>query len=372
MAIEVKKLNIPLPFKEIGDLLYQTYFNDYKESGALQWNEKYAEIYFNAWVLPKSDELIFGAWDGDKLVGLTVGHKEQIVVDNEFEIKATNIGLTAVHPDYRKQGIATQLVQNLIENARKFNYDMVFSMIQKGKHGDAVLKKFNFIKMGKHEHLVKIMGKYGVKILKEYRGLNPVLAKLAETLYSKIPEDKIIGTLREGKIPDDVPRIVEIINSYRTRVPLARIYSQETYIKDVQGSSKLREVFGEPWGLTWYVLEKDDKVMATITSRIEITTFPKGSAPVALLGNFGCDESLSHEEKKGFLAEVVRKIQKNFPDVFICQITSLQHEEKVFKDLNFTDDQESYMFMLLPLTEKAQEIPNRYKKIKKFSLSYYR
>ncbi|MHA1269920.1 MAG: GNAT family N-acetyltransferase [Candidatus Helarchaeota archaeon] len=372
MSIEIKKLNKPLPYDKIGDLLYKTYFTSYKDSGALQWNEKYAEIYFTAWVLPKSDELIFGAWDNDKLIGLCVGHKENVKLDNEIDLTTSNIGLTAVDPEYQKQGIATSLIKKLLEDAKSLGYDLILSMTQKGKLGDKILKKLEFSQIGKHEHYIKIMEKYGVQILKEYRGLNPILAKLAEKLYSKLPMDEISGKIRKGIIPDDVPRCLEILNSYASRVPLARIVSEDVYIKDLNGSSKLKDEFGEPWGLTWYLLEIDGKIMGTITSRIEITTFEKGSAPVALLGNFGCDSSLTLDQKKGFLAEVIRTIRNDYPEVFTCQITSLHHELRVFKNLDFTDDQETYLFLIYPLTEKANEISARYKKMKEFFLSYYR
>ncbi|MHA1309848.1 MAG: GNAT family N-acetyltransferase [Candidatus Helarchaeota archaeon] len=372
MTIEIKKLTEPLPYDKIGNLLYNTYFTSYKEDGALHWNSKYAEIYFNAWVLPKSNELIFSAWDDDKLIGLAVGHKEIIKLDNEIEIIGTNIGLTAVDSQYRRNGIATNMVSNLIEEAKKLGYDLVFRMVQKGKYGDNILKKFDFVNISKHEHYIKIMEKYGVQILKEYRGLNPVLAKLAESLYSKLPHDPLDGTLRTGKIPDDISRCVEIINSYSSRVPLSRIYDNKTFQIDLENTKKLNDAFGDPWGLIWYILELNNKIMATMTCRIELTTFERGSAPVGLFGNLGFDESLTHEQKLGFIAEILRDIRKKYPEIFTCQITTFHHELKVFKDLKFTDDQSKYFLMVKPLTDKANEILNRYKKIKEFNLTYYR
>jgi GNAT superfamily N-acetyltransferase len=372
MTVKIKKLVPPLPYAKIGDLFYKTYFQNYKDAGALQWNEKYAEIYFTSWVIPKSDELIIGAWDDEKLVGLTVGHKEDMLLDNEIEIKSANIGLTAVLPDYQKQGIATNLVKNLMDEAKKLNLDMIHSMAQKGRYGDKIYKNLDFIKMGKHDHMIKIMEKYGVNILKEYRGLNPLLAKLAEKLYSKIPDYEVEGTFRRGKMTDDVPRCIEIYNSYTSRVPLSRIYSEDTFKKDIEGSIKLNDLFGDPWGMNWMVLDIDGKIMATITCRIEMTTFENGSAPVALLGNLGFDGSLEQDQKDGFLATLIRFIRDEYPEVFTCQITSWHHEQKAIKNLSFTDDQDKYIFFMYPFTDNAREIDERYKKLKEFNLSYYR
>ena len=372
MTIEIRKIKEPIPYKKIGDLLYKTYYNNYKDSGALQYNEQYAKIYFTSWVLPKTGELIFGAWDNDKLVGLSVGHLEMMKLDNEIEIKSSNIGLTAVDPDYQRQGIATSLILKLKETAKQLGYDMIFAMAQKGKHGDEILKNLEFIKLGKHDHMIKIQEKYGVKILKDYRGLGSVMAKLAETLYSKLPKQELIGTLREGKIPDDIPRCLEILNSYSKRVPLSKLISEDLYVADIKGAAKLNDAFGDPWGLKWFVLEIDGKIMATITCRIEITTFENGSAPVCLMGNLGYDESLDQDQKNGFMAGIIRYIRSNYPKVFTCQITSLHHEQKVMKKLDFTDDQEKYFFMIYQFTDNANEITNRYKRIKEFHLSYFR
>ena len=139
---------------------------------------------------------------------------------------------------------------------------------------------------------------------------------------------------------------------------------------------RMNERFGEPWGFHWLVLERAGKIYATLSYRIEVVTFEPEpgellNTPVALLTSLGCHEEMELEDKVQFVGQILRKIRTELPDVYLTQITSPQHEKKLFDKLKFVDDRHTYYLYLLPLTERGQEL-SIYKKYKEYHLQYYR
>ena len=107
MPVEIRKLTEPYDYKQIAEVLRKTYFREYCDAGALQWNEEYARFYFEAVVFKDSSrDFIFGAFDGEKLVGTIFGHRDALIFENRLKLEMVNLGLTAVDPGYRRQGIA--------------------------------------------------------------------------------------------------------------------------------------------------------------------------------------------------------------------------------------------------------------------------
>lgn len=138
----------------------------------------------------------------------------------------------------------------------------------------------------------------------------------------------------------------------------------------------MKERFGDPWGFHWLVLDHDGQIMATVSYRVEVVTFEPEpdqfeSGPVALMTSIGFHESMELDDKIKFLGNVLQKIRKDIPSVYVTQITTPQHEKKVFNKLKFVDDRSTYYLYMLPLTEKGEEL-NKYKKYKEYLLQYYR
>ena len=377
MNIELKKITEPIPYAKIADVLWKTYFKEYGNAGALQWSEKYAKFYFES-VLPKesSRDFIFGAFDGNRLVGTTFGHRDMVIFENRLNLETLNLGLTAVDPEYKRQGIAKKLVSKLMDHAKEKKLDFVMAFPEKGRFGDKLLKDhFDFKNFGRAKHLIKLMGERGLEVLREYMKMNVILVKLAG-IFSHIPENEgLDGTIRYAKI-EEIDEVREILNSYVKRVPLVNFYSHDGYKESTLGFAKMNERFGDPWGYHWLVLERNRKIMATFTYRVEIISFEieEGHlehAPVALMTSLGCHESMELDDKVQFVAAILRKIRTELPDVFVSQITSPQHEMKVFNKLKFNSDRNSYFLYMKPLTEKGAEL-NTYKKFKEHLLNYYR
>lgn len=377
MNIKIKKIIEPYPYLEIGELLKKTYFEEYTEdAGALLWSEKYAKFYFDAIFYKESSrDFLFGAFDGKKLIGTIFGHRDKVCFENKLELEMVNLGLTAIDPKYRRQGIAKDLISKLIEYAKEKDIDFIMSFPEKGRFGNKLLDDhFGFTNYGKTEHLIKIMEDFGLERVKELLGLNPVIAKVA-TLYSKIPDLEITeGKIREGN-SEDLDTVINIINSYRSRVPISMIYHEKQFNISNQGFYSLNERFGDPWGFHWKVLEINNKVLATISYRIEEVKFKKEekylNGIVALLTSLAFHEELEMDQKKEFLGNILRQIRTEVPNVFLTQITSPQHESKLLKKLKFINDRNKYFLYIKPLTEKSQIIDQN-KRYKNYFLQYFR
>lgn len=377
MNIEVKALKEPYPYSKIAELFKKTYFQEYLESGALMWNEKYAKFYIDSVFTKKeSKKFIYGAFIGERLIASLFGHREAIMLDDEVKLEELNLGLLAVDPEYRRQGIAKTLLSKLIDGAKKENIDLLIAFPEKGRYGDNLLKDhFDFKSFGKIKHLIKLMEDKGLQVLSEYMNKNPILVKLA-SLYSQIPVmDEPEGIIRNG-VNEDFPEVINLLNSYHSRVPLSFIYTEEGYSASSERFFALNVLFGDPWNHYWIILENKNKIYASLNYRIEMVTFQSENngltdLPVCLLANVAFREEMELDQKVKFIDYILHKIRSEIPDVFITQITSCQHEEKAFRKLKFPSDQSLYIFLMKPLTKKGEKI-NRYNKYQEFLLHYYR
>ena len=109
---QIKELSEKL-YENVGKLYHATYFKEYYESGALNWESKYAEYFFTAFHDPP--DYYFTAWDGDKLIAACDGNKYRMILDNEIELIGVSLGLTATLSEYRRQGIQKKLINQMIQ-----------------------------------------------------------------------------------------------------------------------------------------------------------------------------------------------------------------------------------------------------------------
>ncbi len=88
MTIEIKKIKAPYNYAQIAEVLHKTYFKEYVNAGALLWNKEYTKFYFEA-IVPKetSRDFIFGAYDGEKLVGTAFGHRDACFLKTALDLK---------------------------------------------------------------------------------------------------------------------------------------------------------------------------------------------------------------------------------------------------------------------------------------------
>jgi len=376
LKIEIRKLTEPYNYEQIAQVFRKTYFREYCDAGALQWDENYARFYLECIAFkPETREFIFGAYDGEKLVGTIFGHRDLLIFEDRLKLEMVNLGLTAVDPEYRRQGIAKQLIERIIEEAKAKNLDVILAFPEKDRFGDKILKQFDFKNYGKTQHLIKLMEERGLHVIREYLHYNVVLVKLA-AMFSHLPERGAIEGILRSATMNDFEEVRSILNSYTKRVPLVSYYSEEGYKESNRRFATMNERFGDPWGFYWLVWEQKKEILATVSYRIEVVTFEPepnqfARGPVALLTSVGFHEKLSLEEKISIIGEVLHKIRRELPEVYVTQITSPQHERKIFDKLKFVDDRSTYYLYMRPLNEKAEEL-NKFKKYKEYLLQYFR
>jgi len=370
MDFEIKILE-ELPYEEISGLYIKTYVEKYLERGANDWeNPKYTDWYFNAYHHDR--RFFYSAWNGDQLIATMFGSPTRLKIDNEVEINAISLGLGATLPEFQRQGIQKTLIQRLIDDAKESDTDIIYAFPEKGLGGNELLKDhFNFKRyMKNQEHYIKVMGDYGRKILRDYRGLNVVLAKLL-ILYSGIPENQLErGEIRDGE-ENDIPAVFDIINSYQRRVQISQVWKEEHVREEIEGARRIDELLGPPCGYYWKVWD-DGKVLASFFMRTEMIHFAQGSAPIALVSETIFNEEVTEPEKLGVIATVVRWVRDNLPDVFTIQSTQPQYELKAWKDLKFIDDTSTYEFLVLPTSPEGESAINRHKSYKNIFMPYHR
>lgn len=77
------------------------------------WNHRISEESRLRRMIANADRTV-GAWDGDILVGFT-----RALCDEAFN---GYIGTVCVHPDYRRQGIGTELVNQITEDSPEITW----------------------------------------------------------------------------------------------------------------------------------------------------------------------------------------------------------------------------------------------------------
>ncbi|MHA1269343.1 MAG: GNAT family N-acetyltransferase [Candidatus Helarchaeota archaeon] len=378
MDYEIKILNTKdLPYDQLSNLYSQTYLKSHMEDGSLNWNPDYVKFFFNSAIQYR--ELFFTAWKENQLIATIIGVSHPIVIEGT-ELKSITLALGATIPEYQGQGIQKSLVNKLISKAKDLGFDLIYALPAKGLGGVKLLKQhFGFISKNKNaRHEVKILGDYGIYCLKNYRRMNVLMAKLAESLYSKKPKDEFsdVGLIRDADINKDLNSIIELGNSYNNHLTLSEKFyldKEKPFIEGLQNISNL----GDPYNFYWKVWDIDGKIVANICLRSELIHFMGGKCALLIVSHLFFDQNLTDIEKIGFYAEIIRQFwpddakDKGIPELFLFNVTCVHHEQLIHKKLNFTSEPKNYELLVLPLTDKG-EIINNYKKIKDFHLSYMR
>ncbi len=375
MEIEIRKLKEPYPITQIAQHLRNIYYKEYGADGTLVWDEKYTKFYLDANVKKGiSKDFAFGAFKGNELIGTLFGHGDLVRVGNQKTLKTLNLGLMTVLPAYRRQGIAKAMLNRLIEQARNENIDLILTFPQKGRYGDKLLKEhFDFNKYGKIKHYLKLMEEQGLKAVAAQYGI--ITTKIS-SLFSHIPDlGAPEGVLRLAT-SEDFDKALALINSYSQRLPLATIYTREGFKHTLKVFDSLKDRFGAPWGHEWLILEQNGEIYATVCCRVEKIAFETKEGILeelyaALFTSLAFHEEMTLNNKKQFISYILRKIRTELPEISCTQITTNQHEMKVFNKLRFVDDRNTYLLYIKPISEKG-EIINQYSQFKEFFLEYYR
>lgn len=124
-------------FNELAKQIFELDFKDWYDKGC--WNDNY---------------ICYSYVDGDKIIA-NASINKMIVIFNDKEYKAIQIGTVMTHPDYRQQGLAAKLMNHIIEKYEK-DYDYIYLFAN-----DTVLNfypKFGFEKVQESSFSLKVSG----------------------------------------------------------------------------------------------------------------------------------------------------------------------------------------------------------------------
>lgn len=365
MKLELKNFE-KIDYQAISEIYMKALFHkrQLKEDDFTIFTPEYAEYAVNM-AFPDRD-LFFGIYSEGKLVG-TIGGSYTRITFQGTELVGSAINSYALDPAILPvdRAVLKELFQTLIEELRTKGIDFIWVIIIQ-ENNDFELKIFKedlgFTRISKNvESLVKLLGSEGVDILREKKQMNVILAKMAKMMAGMEQVSLPGGTIRYA-LPDDYPRIIELLNGYATTLPLAQLWttdSFEHYLKfnqllNVLDYSELKKEYPEtPFGFHMKVWERDSKIIAAILYRVVRINFKNGDAPFGFWDYVAFSQDLDIEEKKAFLINLYNSLHRK---AIIITAFLPYYEFKSFDKAGFMSEHRKTPFLLYPLTPKGQKI----------------
>jgi GNAT superfamily N-acetyltransferase len=154
--------------------------------GTQMLTEKWKNKHYNN---PAGESCIFGAFDGDRLVGINSFLKIEFVYKG-MTIKAVESGDSAVDPEYRRKGIFSQLIRYAENYLRNAGYDVIigFPNTENAYPG--------FLKLGWLD-LCHVKNELIIVDLKKF--INDIYGINVPILFNLIPKIMCLGTVLRAK-----------------------------------------------------------------------------------------------------------------------------------------------------------------------------
>ncbi len=265
----------------IGDNPKQKRWKDHPE-----WGEKLLKFHapdFNLYI---------GAHEGKELVGCMIAHRDTLQIKNIL-FNCAIIAITEVRRDYRNRGIATKMLERMLNQVKDF--DLVLAFQTAGRGGVNILKRAGFYKVHKYGHASKVLDKNKMESLLD---LNPVLKIIAMKLFSsEIGQAKPTrGMIREAR-DDEFEQVVELMNREGAKLDIASHWTKE-YLK------KKRD-----WRYKIYILEEQGDILASVIRYEEISVLGENEFTCGFLKDLAFREELEDDEKQIFINNVLDRFK---------------------------------------------------------------
>ncbi|MHA1301132.1 MAG: GNAT family N-acetyltransferase, partial [Candidatus Helarchaeota archaeon] len=202
------------------------------------------------------------SFDGDKLIGFVSAHEQAFCLDKE-SVKGLNAMFLVVLDPYRRQRIATTLMNMLQNKAKEMGFEIIVAGPEKKLKGDKVLKKIGWVFGGKFQSRVAFPN---FKIIADYKGLNKIERGIGGKMASGQPDVPGIGEGFQEADESDYSQIVEILNS--NPAPIKRCWTVESYKTFLENSAH--------YDIKSYVWKKNGKVIATGTTTVHSIHWKNG------------------------------------------------------------------------------------------------
>lgn len=298
-------------------------------------------------------------------------------------LRAAMMGLLALDPQYwdQRNEIYDPLFTELFARARQKGADIIYGAVIKAKNSPEI----DFLKntMGMEalkknvESKVKILGKEGLKNLRQVRDLNPVAAQAARLVARMKDEELPSGELRPARVKD-YPTIVEYLNNYSKRVDLARVWTVEEFHQYLSQMMELKkrnyksrnEYPDVPFGYHATVWEDGGEIKAYIENEVSEIMMTHGYIPLCFFRNLVFSDEVesdpeSAELKKTFMLTLLGSIRSK---VAIAN-AYFPYYDKTFKKAGFIGEQRTTPLLVRSLSVTGNRIIDA-GKVKKFYLTF--
>jgi hypothetical protein len=322
---------------------------------------------------------ILGVYSDRKLIG-TIGANLIPVMFQNTKLMSCTITLYGIDPDFLPLSRDSQLkiYQAVIEKIKETQTDFIWVVFDLGtSFGEHKVFRddLHFIKKNPNaEPLTKLLGSYGIDILRKKRGLSVVLAQLAKMMAKMQKISLPGGNIREAT-PKDYPQIVELLNGYSKLLDITQIWTVESFKKYIEINSHINKIDNSElkaeypdttFGFFIKVWERENKIIAALTYRVMGVQFKKGKAPLSYWDYLALSQDLAMEDKKAFIVNMYNEVYRK-----ASTLTAFfpYYETKALKKSGFMSSQMKTPMYIYPLTENGKKLLEL-KKISKFYLPY--
>jgi hypothetical protein len=366
-------------------------WKDGLEKGKTYSNE---EINFLKRLYPESD-LVLGAYYEDNLLAV-LGASPSKVKFRDAILNAAGIGSWGLDPavlseltggesdketkifEKAQLEIFQQMLNEITERVKNGNVDFLYATPIPFE--SKVLAEFLQTTWGllnkNVENMLKIMGREAIDFIKDKIGLN-ILEAQAVKLVAGMKSDRIeSGELRESN-EEDIPKIVEILNTYSKIHEVARIWTSEefqSYLGKFEGLKekdyKSKGEFPEaPFGSGIIVWEDAGDIKAAVVYEINEMYFKTGYLPVLWIHQIGFTDEMINQDpkevKKAKNALIGSFLAPYHLKTYICYAPLPYYDEKLFD--GFIGERRNTPLLIKILTDKANGLAEL-KKLKQFYL----
>jgi ribosomal protein S18 acetylase RimI-like enzyme len=365
--VEIKLLETR-DYEKIADILLKSYVPQWQSAGTPVWNASYVEYLDKAYIGP--DSIYVGAYDGDKLIAVGTGYFSDWNVSEVGDVKGLGICNLGVLPDYQRQGIATKIVEKLMDEAKSKKVHLIFRTCNQDLNDYKVLEKLGFEKkIDNVFQFARIMGKDMADFAAEIKEYGFVMKKMVKVVAGLPDEEKGIeeGKIREGNA-DDIKKCVEILNNYQSEADILEKVTEDDFKRNINSFSVLKDPFN-PIFMVWDV---DGKIKAFAIGRTELIRYRKGDANVNILIDIGFDQELSRKEKTTFAVSLLLYLKEKKPKCFATNGAKIHLENKALDKAGFNNDRSTRPLYALALSEDIQEWFQENWKYKNYYVPYQR
>ncbi len=290
--------------ERLAKLIYKSWLYDKKRSSIfMEYDKDWLDWNFD---MPGQEKRhLLAAYKDNEPVGFLCSLNRDMVYKNKVRSNCLTGTLMTVHPDYRRRGIAWNLIQQakdrVVDKAFNSKYGAFFGYLYTRRASAPLTAKM--AKMYKPMGVsveVMLKAKHMAKVLRpEKLGEAPSIGFLSRFIMKRkapVPEARPKGEVRLLR-PGDHKELMNAFNAYAKKVDFARAWNKKTFA---------RQFKHEPVSDT-LVLERDGRVAGAVNyHRVRLCDSGK-LFPISEIDNVLFPPE--PEEATAFMAEVLRQMK---------------------------------------------------------------